>query len=261
MRFRCIRGWPDQPYMVIGSIQFADPNASWDDGDTSRAASWAKRKGGDAIIIRYGTEYGVDAITGAAADPRVFSVRQVAALVITWKSAATLANEREVIERFEADFRTRHPNLPIKTELTELGIKYIGTLGLTLDSPSGASKLDEVLSEVLHPAQAEQSSKWLFKGTMHSSSVTASFTKLAVGLATVSQTAESITIVSSAGRTELHLSGSVKDGRLSGQLGVSSGSTIFSGKAAGVLVPGRISIDSQAQTADGILQSNFTFMR
>ena len=57
------RGWPDKPYIVIGSIRFEDPNVQWNDGDTDRAAHLGKTKGGDAIIMRVGSEFGVGLTT------------------------------------------------------------------------------------------------------------------------------------------------------------------------------------------------------
>ena len=254
-------GWPERPYKVMGSIRFANPGGPWQDGDTSRAASLARSKGGDAIIKRYGGEFGVGAIAGASADAHIVSVNQVTALVIKWKPDIEIARDRAAFERFQSDFIAKHPDLQLRNELVKVGADYITSLGLTLDSASGSAELDKVLSEVLQPVQSDKPTKWLFRGSIRSSGVTSSFTEPAFGLATVTLSGDSITVVSAPGRTELHLSGTVKDGRLVGQVGVSSGSIIFSGKAEGVVVPGRISLDSQGQTADGIVQSSLTLMR
>src|ERR1044071_4768199 len=55
-RIPVYRGWPERPYKVLGSIRFEDPNKYWDDGIISKAARVGKRKGGNAINIRQGSE-------------------------------------------------------------------------------------------------------------------------------------------------------------------------------------------------------------
>lgn len=131
------RGWPEKPYSVIGSIQFADPNPVWDDGDTARAARLAKAKKADAIIMRLGAEAGVGAIAGAAADPKVFSIGQVAALVIKWKPEAEIASERAALQRFLGGFKAKHPGFAPSTSLLTLGAELVASEGLKLDSDEG----------------------------------------------------------------------------------------------------------------------------
>lgn len=256
------RGWPDKPYKVIGSIQFSNPNDYWDDGDTARAARLGKGKKGDAIIMRYGAESGVGAIAGAAADAHLLSMNQVSVLVIRWKSQAELDEERTALQQFEAEFSGKHPDLNLRRDLVVVGADVIGMTGLTLETPAGRSRLDEILLQVLQPAKNDKSSNWLFKGTLRSSALTSSFTEAAYGVATLTQTGDSVTLVSAPGSaTDINFSGTAKDGHLTGQLGVTSGNTIFSGKAEGVLVPEKLSLNGQAQTADGLVQSSFTFTR
>jgi len=256
------RGWPEKPYRVIGSIQFSNPNDYWDDGDTARAARLGKSKKGEAIIMRVGGEIGVGKIAGAALDPRVRFSDQVSVLVIKWKSQAELDQERADFERFEASFRSKYPDLKLRRDLAEIGFEFVSFRGLTLGTAEGRSKLEEILVEVLQPSRDNNSSKWLFKGMLQSSALASSYTQPAYGVATLTQTGDSVTLVSAPGSvTEINFSGAVKDGHLSGQLAVTSGTTIFAGKAEGVLVPERISLNGQAQTADGLAQSSLTFTR
>ncbi len=93
------RGWPERPYHVTGSIRFEDPQKYWDDGIIKMAASMAKGRGGDAIVMRYGSEYGVGMITGAIGDPKVMSMNQITALVIKWKSQSEIASEEASVDR------------------------------------------------------------------------------------------------------------------------------------------------------------------
>lgn len=89
------RGWPERPYKVLGSIRCEDPNKYWDDGVISMAASMGKSKGGNAIIIRQGSEFGVGKITGMKNDPSVFTYNQTTALVIRWLSEKEIRDEAE----------------------------------------------------------------------------------------------------------------------------------------------------------------------
>lgn len=253
-------GWPEKPYTVLGSIQFANPNATWDDGDTARAARLAKSKKGDALVMRVGAESGVGAIAGAAADPKVFSMWQVAAFVIKWRPENEIASESEALQRFEATFKAKHPQFTLSAPLLTLGAELLNSQGLRLDSEAVAGKLNELLTEVLQPSADGKSAKWLFKGALRSNALASSYTQVAYGVATVTQTGENITIVSAPGRIGIHLSGMVKEGRLSGQMGVTSGDAMYSGKAEGVFSADQISVSGQAQTADGLLQANFPFL-
>jgi ADP-heptose:LPS heptosyltransferase len=45
------RSWPEKPYIVIGHLQFKNPETDWNEGDVREAAQMAKKQGGDAIIV------------------------------------------------------------------------------------------------------------------------------------------------------------------------------------------------------------------
>ena len=254
------RGWPQRPYTVIGSIQFANPDAYWDDGDTARAARLAKSKNADAIIMRVGAEAGVRSIAGAAADPRVLSIGQVAALVIKWKPESEIAAEKAALERFASDFRGKHPGLSLSEPILEWAAEWVDSEGLSLDSATATTNLENVLSEVLTSSGDGKSRKWLFKGSLRSNALTSSYSQVILGVATVTQNGDVISIVSAPGRASVHLSATVKEGRLSGQMGASSGHAIYSGKTEGVFSPDQISVSGQAQTAEGLLQATFQFI-
>ena len=255
------RGWPERPYRVIGSLRFDDAYKFWDEGILQGAASHAKSKGGDAMIIRSGSEFGVGLTTGAANDPEVLKTSQTTALVIKWKSAIEVEQERAATEHFFKEFTTKHPDLGVKKDLVALAADYVVSLGIALDSPSASQKLGEVLTEVT-AEKSKNSATWLFRGSVRSSGLTTSMSDVVYGLATVTSKGDNVTIVSTPGsKVELSFSGSSNDGRLSGQLGFSGGSTIISAKAEGVVVEEKISLTGNAQTAEGTFQGSFSFSR
>ncbi len=254
------RGWPERPYRVIGSVRFEDPNKYWDDGIIAMAAGMAKGKGGDAIVMRSGSEFGVGMTTGAIGDPKVYSVNQPTALVIQWKSSTEVAEEGQQVDRLVAGFRERHPESTVKREVASMAADYVQWLGLDLNSPATAKKLDEVLQEVGQPAD-NQGVRWLFRGHVRATSITTSASDTVYGVATVQRNGDALTIVSTSEKSELNFSGTLQDGRIAGQLGFSAGSTIISAKAEGVFTDAKISLTGQGHTADGTFQGSFTFNR
>lgn len=255
------RGIPERPYIVVGSIQFADPDSRWDDGDTARAARLAKRKGGDAIIMRYGPEYGIRTIVGAAADANILSMPQVAALVIRWRPLSEIKAETEALASFHKDIQRKHPDESISEDLLNIAAEYVRWSGLDLSTPQGIEKLEQALSSIRNSGNKDSSGKWLFKGTTKASALTSTTTDLFYGIVTVSQKGDTIAIVSPPGRVELSFTGKSVEGRLSGRLGLSADSTILSGDADGVVVADKISLSAQGRTSDGLIQSNFHFYR
>ena len=210
--------------------------------------------------MRVGAEAGVGAIAGAAADAKVLAIGQQAALVIKWKPEAEIAAESEALQRFATEFKAKHPQLSLWAPVLALGAELLTSQGLRLDSDAASGKLDILLTEVLQPSADRKSTKWLFKGSLRSAALTATFTQVTYGVATVTQNGDVISIVSAPGQEGVHLSGMVKEGRLTGQMGASKGDTIYSGKADGVVSADQISVSGQAQTADGLLQASFQFL-
>lgn len=78
------RGWPERRYVVLGSVEFTNPNIDWNQGDMKQAARMAKEAGGDAIII---IPRGADqspTTTTARQELGMVDARQVA-VVIKWE--------------------------------------------------------------------------------------------------------------------------------------------------------------------------------
>lgn len=78
------RGWPENPYDVLGVVQFGNPNTDWNEGDLKQAARSAKAAGGDAIIL---LPKGNDPSPKATAMRAQLGIgeKQTAALVVKWK--------------------------------------------------------------------------------------------------------------------------------------------------------------------------------
>jgi hypothetical protein len=255
------RGWPDRPYDVIGSIRFVDRNKYWDDGVINMACTMAKRKGADAIIIRYGAEYGVGMITGSGADPQIVTAaNDTTALAIKWKPQAAIDAEKAAVARLVTQFKEQHKDVSVKKELFDLATEYVRSCVAKIDSDEAAQQFSQALMDVLAPPKSAQC-RWLFRGTVRAGSLTASWSDSVYGVATLTRTGDNVTIVSSSQGAELTFSGTIQDGRLTGQLGFSSGSAILSTKADGVYTDERISLTGQGQTPDGTFQGSFTFAR
>lgn len=254
------RGWPDRPYNVIGSIRFVDRNKYWDDGVINMACSMARKKGGDAIIMRYGSEFGVGMTTGSAEDPQIFTGNDITGLVIKWKTPAEIEKERATLTQLTGRLKQEHPELATKKELVDLAVELVRSQGLNLGSDEASQQLTQVLTAVAQPANAGQT-KWLFRGTVHAGSLTATMSDTVYGVADITTKGDSLTIVSTSGGSDLTFSGESKDGRLSGQLSFSAGSTIISAKADGVFTSEKTTLAGQGQTPDGTFQGSFSFMR
>ena len=92
------RGWPEKPYVVLGSLSCPDRNANWNDDFFAEAARQAKAHKGDAIIIRQGAEFGVSKIAGSRTDPMVIaSSYQTSALVVRWLTSEERAQREELL--------------------------------------------------------------------------------------------------------------------------------------------------------------------
>lgn len=255
------RGWPDRPYTVLGSLRFVDPNKYWDEGVMNMACDMARKKGGDAIVMRdFGTESGVSVTIGSAADKGLSFRNDVTALVIKWKSPQEIAAERATLEKLTGRLKHEHPDLAARKELVELATEYVRFQGIDLNSEEANQQLQQALTEVVNSPK-EGPSTWLFRGTVRHGGLTTSWSDTVYGLATVSSTGENLTIFSSSDRSDLTFSGSLKGGRLAGQIGFSTGSTIISGKADGVYTDQKIALTGQGQTPDGTYQGSFSFSR
>jgi hypothetical protein len=212
---------------------------------------------------KFTEEYIVQHLSSNALDKSarvVIGTNYVTALVIKWKTPAEIEAEKATLARLTGRLTQQHPDLAAKRELVDLATELVRFQGLSLDSDEASQQLEKVLTEVVKSPKEGQT-KWLFRGTLRAGSLTASMSDTVYGVANVTIRGEGLTIVSSSEKSDLTFSGSVKDGQLSGQVGFSAGSSIFSAKADGVYTDEKISLTGQGQTPDGTFQASFSFTR
>ncbi len=251
------RSWPDKPYDIIGSVRFEDPNQSWDDGVIRDAVSEAKKRRGNAIIIRYGSEFGVGGTIGAADDPSVWIQNQITALVIRWKAKEVLDAEASALQGFKETFRARHPDISQNGALFDSAIEYLQWQGVNLDPGAAAEKLSQILREIQSSKDAEFNGKWLYRCQVRRSRLTSSSGDSFRGIGLVTLKEGALTIVSTQGPAEVTFSGSFDKGRLTGKMGIGATSI----NCDGVGSKEKISLSGQGQVADGTIQANLVFLR
>ena len=258
-RIPVYRGWPERPYKVLGSIRFEDPNKYWDDGIISKAARVGKRKGGNAIIIRQGSEFGVGQIVGMKNDPSQFSYNQTTALVIRWLSEREISEAVEQNKDFLAKFTAQHPDLTVSQNVSELAIRYLLQSGISIYSDDMLERFSQVMRRISTvPSGDSISGEWLFKGTLSRSSIVSSDQgEGMLGMATVKMEGENVAIISSEGNTELNFNGTYTQGRLSGQLGIAG----FNTKCEGAALSDKISFSFQSLTSDGVVHGTVVLQR
>jgi len=219
-RIPVYRGWPERPYKVLGSIRFEDSNKYWDDGVISMAASMGKGKGGNAIIIRQGSEFGVGKITGMKNDPSVFAYNQTTALVIRWLTPQEIREADDANKEFLRKFAAQHPDLTANQSVSVLAIQYLLQTGLSPYSDEMLERFSQIMRRIsASPGEDNISGEWLYKGTLGRSSIVASDEGEGVlGMATVKMEGVNVAIVSSEGNAEINFNGTYTQGRLSGQL-------------------------------------------
>ena len=169
--------------------------------------------------------------------------------------------DRKAWEGFGARFKAAHSDREVRDELLEMSVDYGAYLGLNVNSPAAFVRLEEDLNNVVGAPTDAASSRWLFRGTFHVTALTGSFTKTVYGIATMSQTSGSVSIVSKSGKEDIQFNGFAKDGRLSGTIDISAGPVVCKAKAEGSLVPGRISLDSRGETEKEMVRGSFMFLR
>jgi len=263
------RTWPDKPYVVLGSLKFSDPNASWNDGDIRQVAKEAKKRGGTAIILRYGAESAVFGFTAESIPLGGFVMSsQPTSLVIRFKTAEELRLEEEQQQSVFACFRQKFfanleqnlgssPPATFSEDTARLAVKFLLQSGLGLRDRTFAERFGEVMMRVSAERENSLSGEWLYKIDYESSTLTGSDTKSAFGLAALQSDEKGIVIVSKEGGAELNFSGTADGGRISGQLGVYR----ISGNAEGALLNDKISLTLTTATRSGTVRCTVVFQR
>jgi len=253
------RGWPEKPYVVLGSLSMEDPNAEWDDGDISAAAAEAKKRGGEGIIVRRGAEWGVSKIAGTGNAPLVLaSPYQTTALVIRWMTEKEITDKRMRLDLLLKEFAEGNPAVSANRTVGELALIFLAQSGFGLDSPEMGSRFIETMKKLISREPETLAGEWIYRvSESFSTALSGEDERTALGLASVSVEGENIAIVSSAGGMELNFSGTLSKGRLSGQIGVGGVST----KCEGAVMSDKISVSFQSFTPDGTVRGNVVLQR
>lgn len=250
------RTWPNKPYEVLGSLRHEDPRKEWRTGEIKDVARQAKKKGGTAIIIRYGSEDGVAAATGFSGDA-AFVRAQPTALVIRFLSEAEIAERDRRRNALFKDVIRRNPAVGFSEDTGIIAIKYLLQSGIKETAPDFESRFTELMTRVRPTTVGDVSGEWLFKASLKTSSLTASDERSYFGVAAVKHDRTNFVVVSRQGKVEFNFSGSVQGGKVDGQLGIAN----LSSKADGVLLDQKISITFQSLTGSGTAQGTVVLQR
>jgi hypothetical protein len=247
------RGWPEKEYKVLGSLSFPDPNKTWDEGIIRAAARTAKEHKADAIIIRQGAEFGVSTIAGARPNPRVVAFSyQSTALAIRWATAEEIKQLDNLVDELLA----RRSLVQANREVAQLIVSYV--LGSGVPDSQRLAKCIEIESRLEAGRNDTMTGDWIFKATdSMSTSLSSGDEKIFVGIATVTQDSDNLSVVSSGGGIEMNFAGTLSKSKVTGQLGMGS----VSAKCEGAATPEKISITFQTLTPDGTVRGNVVLQR
>lgn len=252
--------WPEHPYRVIGSIQIAEPQQELGNHEVARSAREASSRGGNGLIVPSGETMGLGQDSVPAM--KLFPTASTRALVIQWKSQSEVEEGSHRLDGLRAYMKRSYPALQLgnKNDLWDMSVEYVTWLGLDINTPSGAGKVEEVLSSLV--AQDVSSSKRLFKGTLRTKTSAGQPTESVVyGIATITSKDSDVAIISQPGTISVDFHGSRSNGQLLGQLNFASGSNAFTGKAEGSISPGKILLSCQWQFGGKPVQGAFIFLQ
>ncbi len=183
---------------------------------------------------------------------------------VNGKSQSEIEEASHRLDGLRAYLRRSYPALHLesKDQLWEAGVAFVIWLGLDIDSPRGAARLENTLSSLIVPAKDSSPSQWLFKGTLHANAHSSMPTETVVyGIATLTQTNENVVIVSHPGKTIINFRGILKAGQLQGQLTLAAESSSFAGHVEGLVSPEKIFLNSDGQAEGRPVQGTFILLR
>ena len=250
------RSWPSKAYVVIGDVRHQDPRKGWREGEYRDAIKAALAVGGDAVILRQGSEAGVSTITGTASPSGVFAIPETTALVIRWQTEDEMRLRKRSDQALYEKLKTAYPNLGANEETGSVAIKYLRRRGVKDSAPEFFEQFVELFKR-LRQTNDMLTGQWLFKATIKTGGIVSQTDRSFMGIAQIKVERESVAIVSIEGDTEASFSGTQSSGRLTGQLGLHG----FSTKAEGVVIGDKISLTFQTTTQSGTVQGSFILQR
>ncbi len=257
------QGFPERPYDVVGTIRLANSHRSWGKGDTDEVIRLAKSNGAEGLVVSTGESF--SAMYSPEADPHLFSAAERGAVAIKWKPANLVADASHRLDGFRYYIRRSYPRLDLdsKMDLWQMGIEYIGWLGLDIDSDQGTARLENTFSSIAAVDPGSGKSTWLFKGTIRASGSPASPSeRFFFGKATLTQAGENITLVSNPSEPAiLQFAGQLKDKKLEGKVTLSAGAASYDGNISGSFSASKITLEGQADANKEIAAFNLILLR
>src|SRR5262249_28767711 len=155
-------------YRILGSLSFVDPNRNWgyDKGIINDAVKEAKHKGGDAIVIRQGAEYGVSQIADAKINPRVISSHQTTALVLKWLTPQEISDRKLLLDEFLKRFSENDSRLAPNRAVAQLVMIYLFQQGYDPKSAELWDRFHETVTKLVSQTPESLAGSWIFKATV-----------------------------------------------------------------------------------------------
>jgi len=251
------RTWPHKAYEVLGSLKYDNQNDRWEQGDIKQVAKEAKKRKGEAIILRRGGEESVYGIAGVKTVDYVRVNFQPTALVIRFLSKEEIARRDAAHKRVFRDYIAKHPTAGFSEETSIMAFKFLLQSGHKYESPDLPEKFGEIMGRIAQMEPGSLTGEWLFKSVLKTSNITTSNEKSDYGTATVQSDGTNVVVVSIAGGIEMNFSGACTGARFSGQVGIAG----YSAKAEGIALDTKISLTYQTVTASGTAQGSIVLQR
>jgi hypothetical protein len=251
------RTWPDRNYEVVGSLKYTNRNKSWENDEIREVAKEAMKRGGNAIILRFGAEAGVGGVASSGAGRIVYNTGETTALVIRVLSDRELRERDEEMKELIRAVLTANPTAAYSEETGALVFKYLLQSGEKRGTDEFRKKFSAVMTEVSVEDSSSFSGAWIFKASVKTGRLVGTDEESFFGLATVKSEGTSLAIVSTKGTTEMNFAGSLAENRIEGQLGVAG----LSAKAEGVAISEKISISFRSLTHAGTAEGTLVLQR
>ena len=249
------RGWPNKPYIVLGDVRHQDRRKQWEEGEWRDAVQAARAVGGDALVVRRGSEAAAAATTGTAT-AGVYAQPETSALIIRWQTDEEIQGQRQRDQALLEQLKAAEPALMVSDLTGAFAIKYLLRSGLQDSSPEFFPKFVQLVKRI-HRTNDSYSGQWLFKAMLKSTGIAAQNERTVMGIAAVTADGNALAVVSLEGEAEASFWGRQTGNQLNGQLGLAGNSA----KAEGVVVGDKISLTFQGVAQNGTIQGTFVLQR
>lgn len=207
-------------------------------------------------------EFPVNPSVGAMKEATLAPTTQVRISSIKEQSQQEI-EEASRLDGLRAYLRRSYPALRLesKDQLWETSVGFVTWLGLDVNSPQGAAKLENTLSSLIPTSKDASPSLWLFKATLRAGGNTTAPAKTVVyGIATMTRTNADVVIASHFRNNQFNFRG-IAGAKLEGRSDFSDGTITFAGKTEGECSSEDISMSGQARVAGNLIHGTFILLR